>query len=314
VKPIVYALRALPGGVPDEVSSRVTLRGGEARPDPLERIHQEGRDAEVLVVTYLDRVDEALLSGLPAVRQVSSYGVGLNHIELPATSRRGITVTNTPDVVTEATADLAMALLLAAARRVCEGDRLIRAGGWREAAPEFLLGREVTGKTIGIVGFGRIGQAVARRAAGFGLRILYASPREAGFPGATRMDLDALLATSDFVSLHCPLTDATRDLISRERIARMKPGAILVNTSRGPVVDEEAVAEALEDGRLFAAGLDVFRNEPQVSERLRRAENAVLTPHLGSGTRETRNAMARMVWDEVLRRVTGRPPAHPVVI
>jgi glyoxylate reductase len=314
VKPIVYALRALPGGIPDEVSSRVTLRGGEARPAPRERIHEEGRDAEVLVVTYLDRVDEALLSGLPAVRQVSSYGVGLNHIELPAASRRGITVTNTPDVVTDATADLAMALLLAAARRVCEGDRLIRAGGWREAAPEFLLGREVTGKTIGIVGFGRIGQAVARRAGGFGMRILYTSPREAGFPGATRVDLDALLATSDFVSLHCPLTDATRDLISRERIARMKPGAILVNTSRGPVVDEEAVAEALDDGRLFAAGLDVFRNEPQVPERLRRTENAVLTPHLGSGTRETRNAMARMVWDEVLRRVTGRPPAHPVVI
>jgi glyoxylate reductase len=314
VKPVVYALRALPGGIPDEVSSRVTLRGGEARPAPRERVHEEARDAEVLVVTYLDRVDEALLSGLPAVRQVSSYGVGLNHIELQAVSRRGITLTNTPDVVTDATADLAMALLLAAARRVCEGDRLIRAGGWREAAPEFLLGREVTGKTIGIVGFGRIGQAMARRAAGFGMRILYTSPREAGFPGATRVDLDALLATSDFVSLHCPLTEATRDLISRERIAQMKPGAILVNTSRGPVVDEEAVAEALEDGRLFAAGLDVFRNEPQVPERLRRAENAVLTPHLGSGTRETRNAMAHMVWDEVLRRVTGRPPAHPVVI
>ena len=314
VKPVVYALRALPGGIPDEVSSRVTLRGGGVRPAPRERVHEEARDAEVLVVTYLDRVDEALLSGLPAVRQVSSYGVGLNHIELQAVSRRGITLTNTPDVVTDATADLAMALLLAAARRVCEGDRLIRAGGWREAAPEFLLGREVTGKTIGIVGFGRIGQAVARRAAGFGMRILYTSPREAGFPGATRVDLDALLATSDFVSLHCPLTDVTRDLISRERIAQMKPGAILVNTSRGPVVDEEAVAEALEDGRLFAAGLDVFRNEPQVPERLRRAENAVLTPHLGSGTRETRNAMAHMVWDEVLRRVTGRPPAHPVVI
>ena len=314
MKPLVYAMRALPGGIPDEVSSRVTLRGGEARPAPRERILEEGRDAEVLVVTYLDRVDEALLSGLPAVRQVSSYGVGLNHIELPAASRRGITVTHTPDVVTDATADLAMALLLAAARRVCEGDRLIRAGGWREAAPEFLLGREVTGKTIGIVGFGRIGQAMARRASGFGMRILYTSPREAGFPGATRVDLDALLATSDFVSLHCPLTDATRDLLSRERIAQMKPGAILVNTSRGPVVDEQAVAEALEDGRLFAAGLDVFRNEPQVPERLRRAENAVLTPHLGSGTRETRNAMAQMVWDEVMRRVTGRPPAHPVVI
>ena len=314
MKPVVYALRALPGGIPDEVSSRVTLRGGEARPAPPDRVQEEGRDAEILVATYLDRVDEALLASLPLVRQVSSYGVGLNHIELPAASRRGITVTNTPDVVTDATADLAMALLLAAARRVSEGDRLIRAGGWREAAPEFLLGREVTGKTIGIVGFGRIGQAMARRATGFGMRILYTSPRQVSFPGANRVDLDALLAASDFVSLHCPLTDATRDLISRERIAQMKPGAILVNTSRGPVVDEEAVAEALEDGRLFAAGLDVFRNEPQVPERLRRAENAVLTPHLGSGTRETRNAMAHMVWDEVLRRVTGRPPAHPVVI
>jgi len=314
MRPVVYAVRSLPGEVPAEVASRVTLRGGEARPAPPERLQEEGRDAEVLVVTYLDRVDDALLARLPRVRQVSSYGVGLNHIELAAVARRGITLTNTPDVVTDATADLAMALLLAAARRVSEGDRLIRAGGWREAAPEFLLGREVSGKTIGIVGFGRIGQAMARRATGFGMRILYTSPREVSFPGATRVDLDALLAASDFVSLHCPLTDATRDLISRERIAQMKPGAILVNTSRGPVVDEEAVADALEDGRLFAAGLDVFRNEPQVPERLRRAENAVLTPHLGSGTRETRNAMAHMVWDEVLRRVTGRPPAHPVVI
>jgi glyoxylate reductase len=228
--------------------------------------------------------------------------------------RRGVVVTNTPDVLTDATADMAMALLLAAARRVCEGDRLIRAGGWRDAGPEFLLGREVTGKTLGIVGFGRIGQAMARRASGFGMRILYSGPRDAGVPGATRTDLDLLLATSDFVSLHCPLTDATRDLLSRERIARMKPGAILVNTSRGPVVDEEALADALEDGRLFAAGLDVFRDEPRVPDRLRAAANAVLTPHVGSGTVETRTAMARMVWDEVLRRATGRPPAHRVVV
>jgi glyoxylate reductase len=314
MKPVVYAVRALPGGVPAEVFTRITLRGGEARPASRERLREEGRDAEMLVVTYLDKVDDEMLASFPSVRQVSSYGVGVNHIELAAAARRGVTVTNTPDVVTDATADLAMALLLAAARRVCEGDRLIRAGGWREAAPEFLLGREVTGKTLGIVGFGRIGQAMARRASGFGLRILYSGPREVAFPGATRVELDALLASSDFVSIHCPLTDATRDLLSRERIARMKPGAILVNTSRGPVVDEEAVAEALEEGRLFAAGLDVFRSEPQVPERLRRAENAVLTPHVGSGTLETRTAMARMVWDEVLRRVTGRPPAHPVVV
>ena len=314
MRPIVYAVRALPGGIPPEVKSGTDLRGGEERPPPRERIHAEGREAELLVVTYLDRVDDALLEGLPAVRQVSSYGVGVNHVDLPAMKRRGIVVTNTPDVVTDATADMAMALLLASARRVAEGDRLFRAGGWRDAGAAFLLGREVSGKTLGIVGFGRIGQAMARRAAGFGMRILYTSPREAGVPGATRVGLDDLLATSDFVSIHCPLTDATRDLISRERIARMKPGAILVNTSRGPVVDEEAVADALEEGRLFAAGLYVFRDEPRVPERLRRAENAVLTPHLGSGTIETRTAMARMVWDEVLRRITGRPPAHPVVI
>jgi glyoxylate reductase len=314
VKPIVYAVRALPGLIPPEVKAGAEIRGGEERPPPRERIHAEGREAELLVVTYLDRVDDALLEGLPSVRQVSSYGVGVNHVDLPALKRRGIVVTNTPDVVTDATADMAMALLLASARRVAEGDRLIRAGGWRDAGAGFLLGREVSGKTLGIVGFGRIGQAMARRAGGFGMRILYTSPREAGVSGATRVGLDELLAASDFVSIHCPLTDATRDLISRERIARMKPGAVLVNTSRGPVVDEEAVAEALEDGRLFAAGLDVFRDEPRVPERLCRAENAVLTPHLGSGTVETRTAMARMVWDEVLRRITGRPPAHPVVV
>ncbi|HET8722795.1 MAG TPA: D-glycerate dehydrogenase [Anaeromyxobacteraceae bacterium] len=314
MKPIVYAMRGLPGGVPAEVAQRVDLRGGAARPAPRERVAEEARDAEVLVTTYLDRVDEPLLAALPALRQVSSYGVGVNHLDLGALGRRGIVVTNTPDVVTDATADLAMALLLAAARRVAEGDRLIRAGGWREAVPEFLLGREVTGKTLGIVGFGRIGQAVARRASGFGMRILYSAPRTVEFPGAQRVELDALLAASDFVSLHCPLVDATRDLISRERIASMRPGAILVNTARGPVVDEEALADALEEGRLFAAGLDVFRDEPHVPERLRRLENVVLTPHVGSGTVETRTAMARMVWDEVLRRVTGRPPAHRVVL
>jgi glyoxylate reductase len=314
MKPVVYAVRALPGGVPAEVASRIELRGGAQRPPPRERMAVEAAGAELLVVTYLDRVDDGLLAALPAVRQVSSYGVGVNHLDLAAAASRGVVVTNTPDVVTDATADLAMGLLLAAARRICEGDRLIRSGGWREAGPEFLLGREVTGKTLGIVGFGRIGQAVARRAAGFGMRILYAGPREVGFPGATRTPVDDLLAASDFVTLHCPLTDGTRDLVSRERLLRMKAGAVLVNTSRGPVVDEEALAEALEQGRLFAAGLDVFRDEPRVPERLARLENVVLTPHVGSGTVETRTAMARMVWDEVLRRATGRPPAHPVVL
>jgi glyoxylate reductase len=310
---VVFLVRALPGGVPPSIQAAVDLRGGASRPPPRERLLEEAREAEILALTYLDRVDEPLLAALPQVRQVSSYGVGVNHIDLEACRRRGVVVTNTPDVVTGATADLAMALLLAASRRVCEGDRLIRAGGWREAVPEFLLGREVFGRTLGIVGFGRIGQAVARRALGFDMRILYAGPREVAFGGARRVDLDELLATSDFVSLHCPLTDATRDLLSRERIARLKPGAVVVNTSRGPVVDEEALADALEEGRIFAAGLDVFRDEPNVPERLRRLENVVLTPHVGSGTVETRTAMARMVWEEVARAADGRPPAHRVV-
>jgi len=313
VRPKVYLVRALPGGVPPAIEAAVELRGGAARPPPRERLVEEAREAEILAVTYLDRVDDPLLAALPRLRQVSSYGVGVNHVDLEACRRRGIALTNTPDVVTGATADLAMALLLAAARRVCEGDRLIRAGGWREAVPEFLLGREVFGRTLGIVGFGRIGQAVARRALGFDMRVLYAGPREVEFGGARRADLDDLLATSDFVSLHCPLTESTRDLLSRQRIARMKPGAVLVNTSRGPVVDEEALADALEEGRIFAAGLDVFRDEPNVPERLRRLENVVLTPHVGSGTVETRTAMARMVWDELARAADGRPPAHRVV-
>jgi glyoxylate reductase len=227
-------------------------------------------------------------------------------------------VTNTPDVLTGATADLAFALLLAAARRVAEGDRLVRAGGWREALPDLLLGKEVHGATLGLVGFGRIGQAVARRAAGFDMTVLQAGRPEAvvggerGVAGGPRaVPLDELLAASDFVSLHCPLTDATRDLISRQRLAQMKRGAVLVNTSRGAVVDEEALAEALESGHLAAAGLDVFRDEPRVPERLRRLENVVLTPHVGSGTVATRTAMAGLVWDELTRAAAGLPPAHP---
>ncbi len=311
MKTAVYATRALPGGVPPAVRDRVELRGGGRVASREEAVRDAG-DASILAVTYLDRVDDALLAALPAVRHVCSYGVGVNHLDLEACRRRGVVVTNTPDVVTDATADLALALLLAAARRVCEGDRLIRSGGWREATPEFLLGREVTGKVLGIVGFGRIGQAVARRALGFRMHVLYAGPRTVAMEGAERVELDELLARSDFVSLHCPLTDSTRDLVSRERIERMKPGAVLVNTSRGPVVDEEALADALERGRLFAAGLDVFRAEPAVPERLRRLENVVLTPHVGSGTLETRTAMARMVWEEVLRAAEGRPPLHRV--
>jgi glyoxylate reductase len=311
VKPILYLVRDLPGGDPGPLAPLFELRGGGA-PLPRPALLEAAREAAVLVVTYLDRVDPALLDGLPRLRHLASYGVGVNHLDLEACRRRGLLVTNTPGVVTDATADHTMALLLAAARRVAEADRLIRRGGWTGMDPGWMLGTEVTGKTLGIVGFGRIGQAVARRAAGFGLRVLYSGPIAVAFPGATRVELDRLLSESDFVTLHVPLTAATERLMSRERLARMRPGAILVNTARGPVVDDAALAEALASGHLAAAGLDVFPDEPRVPAAYLGLENVVLTPHLGSGTRETRAAMSRMVLEEVHRVARGEPPRHPV--
>jgi len=312
VKPIMYLVRDLPGQDLEPLRAVLDVRGGGPTALPREQLVEAARGATVLVPTYIDRVDAALLDALPTVRHVASYGVGVNHIELDACRARRVLVTNTPGVLTEATADHAMALLLAAARRVAEGDRLVRAGGWKAQDPAFMLGTEVTGKTLGIVGFGRIGQAVARRARGFGLRILYAARRAAGVAEASHVPLDVLLAESDFVSLHVPLTPETENLLSRERIARMRPGAILVNTARGSVVDDAALAEALASGRLAAAGLDVFRDEPRVPAAYLGLDNVVLTPHLGSGTRETRAAMARMVLDEVLRVARGEPPRNAV--
>ncbi|WP_242338146.1 MULTISPECIES: D-glycerate dehydrogenase [Anaeromyxobacter] len=312
MKPVLYLVRALPGGELAPLRELFDIRGGAPRPPPRERLVEEARDAVVLVPTYLDRVDAALLDALPALRHVASYGVGVNHLDLEACRRRGVLVTNTPGVVTDATADQAMALLLAAARRVVEADRIVRSGGWTEADPSWMLGTEVTGKTVGVIGFGRIGQAFARRARGFELRVLYASPREAGVPWAERVSLDRLLAESDFVSLHVPLTPDSRELLSRERIARLKPGAIVVNTARGGVLDDAALAEALAAGRVGAAGIDVFPDEPRVPEAYLRLPNVVLTPHLGSGTRETRAAMARRVLEDVARVARGDPPLYPV--
>jgi glyoxylate reductase len=257
-------------------------------------------------------VDAALLDALPRVRHVASYGVGVNHLDLPACRSRGVVVTNTPGVLTDATADHAMALLLAAARRVAEGDRAVRRGAWTESDPDWMLGTQVTGKTVGVIGFGRIGQAFARRTRGFDMRVLYAGTRDLHVDGAEHVRLDRLLAESDFVSIHVPLTPDTRNLLSRERIALLKPGAILVNTARGGVLDDAALADALAGGRVAAAGLDVFPDEPRVPEAYLRLENVVLTPHLGSGTRETRAAMSRLVIEDVLRVARGEPPRHPV--
>jgi glyoxylate reductase len=312
MKPILYLMRALPGGHFDRLSALFEVRGGGATPAPREQVLREAADAQVLVTSYIDRIDEPLLAGLPRLRHLASYGVGLNHLDLDACRRRGLLVTNTPGVLTEATAEHTMALLLACARRVVEGDRVIRRGGWKAVDPAFMLGTGLGGKTLGIVGFGRIGQAVARRAAAFGLEVAYASPREMGVPGARRLPLDELLAAADFLALTVPLTPETENLLSAARLARLKPGAIVVNTARGAVVDDAALAEALRSGRVAAAGLDVFRDEPHVPEAYLDLPNVVLTPHLGSGTRETRSAMAALVVDDVERVARGEPARNPV--
>jgi glyoxylate reductase len=274
--------------------------------------------ADALVTLVTDRIDDAVLAAAPRLRVVANCGVGVDNIDLEACQRRGIAVTNTPDVLTEATADATMALMLDACRRVSEGDRAVRAGAWRGWAPTEWIGVRVTGARLGIVGLGRIGRAVAERARGFGMRVQYAQPRRASEEaeralGVTHAGLDELLAGSDIVVLTCRLDASTRGLLSRERIAMLKPGVVVVNTARGACVDEAALVEALTDGRVAAAGLDVFADEPRVSAALTALPNVVLTPHLGSADRPTREAMAGICADAVLAVLGGAEPRCRVV-
>jgi glyoxylate reductase len=242
---------------------------------------------------------------------VANHAVGFDNVNLADCTAAGVLATNTPDVLTETTADTAFALLMTAARRIDEGERFLRSGRRWIWGPLMMLGQDVHHATIGIVGFGRIGQAVARRATGFGMRVIYADavqlPPEIE-DGATRVELPELLEQADFVSIHTNLTEETRHLFGHEEFKRMKPTAVLVNTSRGPVVDEAALADALEAGELFAAGLDVFEREPDVHPKLLELENVVVIPHLGSATVDTRNAMGHLAVDNVFAALDGREP------
>lgn len=286
---------------------------------PMERA--ELLEAVAAVDGYLsmitDAVDAELMDAAPRLRVVSNMAVGYNNIDVAAATQRGIVVTNTPGILTEATAELAFALVLAAARRVVDLDRRTRAGEWTCWAPLLFLSREVSGKTLGVVGLGRIGRAVARRARAFGMRVLYhnrsrldeSEERDLGVEYAER---DDLLRTSDFVSLHVPLSGETRHLIGPRELGLMKPTAYLVNTSRGAVVDEAALVEALREKRIEGAGLDVYENEPLLAPGLTALENVVLMPHVGSATVETRARMARMAAENLLSALRGERPAHAV--
>ncbi len=314
-RPRVFVARVIPEVGLEAVRGAcdMDLWDGEL-PPPRDELLRRVAGCDGVLTLLTDKVDEEFLDAAgPGLRVVSNYAVGFDNIDVAACARRGIPVGNTPGVLTETTADLAWALLMAAARRLPEGDRYVRAGRWKTWGPLLLLGPDVHGATIGIVGFGRIGQAVARRAQGFGMRILYHDvnrlPEEVTEPlGAVYTPLDDLLAASDFVSLHVNLTPETRQLINATTLGLMRPSAVLVNTSRGPVVDQAALADALRDGVIWAAALDVTDPEPiPMDDRLVGLDNCLIVPHIASASLATRAKMAAMAAANLIAGVRGEP-------
>jgi glyoxylate reductase len=314
-RPAVLVTRRIPGPAVGGIAERCEVDHHD-RPEPLDRgeLLRRIRGKAGALVTSSDRVDDEFLDAAgPAFVMASNFGVGVDHIDVPACTARGILVGNTPDVLTEATAEITWALILAAARRVAEGDRSIRRGDPWKPGLDVMLGRGLDGKVLGVVGLGRIGRSVARRGRAFGMSIVYHGRRRAPAEveealGARFMALEGLLAQADVVTLHVSLTEQTRHLIDGRRLALMKPTAVLVNASRGPVVDEGALVEALRDRRIFAAGLDVFEREPEVHLGLLELENVVMAPHIGSATIETRSAMGRLAAENLIEGVEGRRP------
>jgi glyoxylate reductase len=289
----VFVTRRIPGPALTRVDAEVWAGPGAV---PQETLRARAREAEGLLAMLTDRVDAEVIHGAPSLRALSNYAVGVDNIDLDAATARGIPVGHTPDVLTETTGDLALALMLGIARRLVEGDRAVRAGEWRAWEPEFLLGRDLHGSTVGIIGMGRIGRAVARRVEGFGCTVLASRPTP----------LAALLERSDFVTLHAPLTPETRGMIGDAALDRMKPTAYLVNTARGALVDQDALGRALRFGRIAGAALDVFDPEPLPSDHpLLDAPNLLVLPHVGSATVATREAMAEMAVDNLLAGLAG---------
>ncbi len=278
-----------------------------------EEVIEGARGCCTLLTLVSDPVDGSLLDALPAVRHVAQVAVGYDNVDVEACRARGVLVTHTPDVLTDATADLTWALLLAVARRVREGEALLRGGHFGGWSPTMLLGKELREATLGVFGFGRIGQAVARRAAAFGMKVIYTSrSRASSFESAERVPFERLLEQSDVLSIHAPLDELTRGRFGPTEFEAMRDDAILLNTARGPIVDEAALAAALQRGQLFGAGLDVFEHEPAVHPGLLGRDDVVILPHLGSATHAARARMARTAFEDAIRVARGEPPLHPI--
>jgi glyoxylate reductase len=303
-KPRVLLTRRIPSAAFTRLAAScdVDLHDGPQAIDPAD-LKRRLADRQGLICLLTDRIDGSVIDAAPQLKVVANVAVGYDNIDVPAVKSRGVVVTNTPDVLTEATAELAWALLLSLSRRVAEGDRLIRRGGWTGWALDFMLGTELRGKQLGIVGRGRIGRAMAAKAPAFGMTAVFAKHD---------MSLDEMLVSSDVISLHTPGGPDTRHLINRRTLARMKRTALLVNTARGSVVDEDALVWALNERLIAGAALDVYEKEPSVHPGLLTLENVVLAPHLGSATRETRTAMADLAVRNVIAVLSGQPPLTPL--
>ncbi len=318
MKPSVFLTRALPGPVMVALKNRFRLKYNRRdRPLRKSELIRGMRGCEGLITMLSDTIDREVLARNPGLKVIANYAVGSNNIDLGAATRRGIVVTNTPGVLTEATADLTWLLILSLCRRILEGDRLVRKRKWSGWSPTQLPGIELYGKVLGIVGMGRIGKAVAKRAIGFGMRVVYYNRRRLSPPWEHRLHLSyrsffRTLETADILSLHVPLTAETRHLIDRRTLKRMKPSSLLINASRGPVVDEKALVAALRSRKIAGAGLDVYENEPRIEKGLLSLPNVVLLPHLGSATVESRIRMGHMVIENVRAVLSGRPAPHAI--
>lgn len=319
-KPSVLVTRRLPDAVHERLrrdyDARLNQDDHLMGPDEL---LQRAADVDAILPCHTERFDAALIQALPRrVRIIANFSVGVDHVDLQAAAAAGVVVTNTPDVLSDATAEIALLLALGAARRASEGERLVRSGNWRDWSPAFMVGRQLTGRRVGLVGMGRVGQVAARRYAGFDMPVHYHNRKrlpeavEQALGATYHPDLESLLAVAEVLSLHCPATPETRGLLDARRLACLPQGAIVVNTARGALVDDDALLAALASGQVSAAGLDVFNDEPGGDPRYRECDNVFLLPHIGSATRETRDAMGFRALDNLDAWFAGRPPGDRV--